>query len=116
MLHRLFESISGESHECIINPNKYNHNKFIDIDVNNKYIVYNGIKMSINFVTSQQSEFLTSGFVPQFKKKKLDHYKTYKKYNIDVYFVYILNFNKFDLYYVGIKGKKYKLPNQSDLD
>jgi hypothetical protein len=71
MSYRLYESASGALGGCLINPNKYNYNEFIDIDGNKQYIVYHGMKLPLNLITSQQQEFTSSvGIMPNKRVKK----------------------------------------------
>ena len=112
MSYRLFESTSGARGGCMINPNRYDYNNFIDVDGNKQYIIYRGTKLPLSFITSQIQEYTSSvGIMPHQRVKKVEYFRTNSG---EILFVYVQNFNQFNLSYIQFGGKEYRFPNQSE--
>lgn len=110
MSYRLFESTSGPNDIYVLCDYKYNNNEWIDVNIHKQYIIYRGMKLPLSFVTSQQQDLISHvGFVPHKIVEKRDYFKTNQG---QILFVYVFNFNQFELSSVQFGGKEYRFQTQ----
>ena len=112
-MHRLYQSEAGATGGCMIRPNKYNYDDFIDLDKNKQYLIYQNNKYPLKFIQSTKQNYTSSiGIAPHQNTKNIEHWAAGRHI---INLVFVSSYPDFKFAYLLFNGKEYRFKDQSPM-